>query len=151
MKRLLFCAALAGAGLAAALGGALAQTQSAPIQGGELPGPAPGKWRMTITAMGSALPPQEQCIDRQMTMAEAEQRQQQAGVTCSERSYTRTPTGGTAHAICTISSMTVTSDYVITGDMRTGYRMEGVSRMNPAPAGMSEVRTVITAERIGDC
>jgi hypothetical protein len=118
----------------------------------ELNGPIAGKWKVTITSAGMTLPPQEVCYDKQMSLEEAQKMQQQAGVTCSEQSYTPAPGGMTGHSVCMMENMTVTTDMKVTGDFNTAYTMEMTSSMDPAPPGMPTPSTsTIQMERLGDC
>lgn len=124
---------------------------SAPVDG-----PAAGKWRVTVTAMGQTLPPTEQCITQQISLAEAEKMQQQAGVTCSEQNYRREGDAWVGHSVCTMDTggapMKVTTDMRVTGDFASRYTMDMTSKMDPAPMpGMAEQKMTMEAERIGDC
>lgn len=119
-------------------------------------GPAAGKWRVTITAMGQSLPATETCYTQQTSLAEAEKIQRQAGVTCSEQSYRREGDAWIGHSVCTMdnvgSPMTMTSDTRVTGDFASKYTMDITSRIDPPPMpNMAEQKMTMTAERIGDC
>ena len=119
-------------------------------------GPAAGKWRMTMTAMGQTMPPTETCIAKQVSLEEAEKMQQQAGVTCSEQSYRKEGDAWIGHSVCTMTSagtpMKVTSDSRVTGDLSSKYTIEMTNRMDPAPMpSMAEQKMTIAAERLGDC
>ncbi len=124
---------------------------NAPIEG-----PAAGKWRVTISSMGQTLPPNEQCIAQQVSLAEAEKMQQQAGVTCSEQSYRREGDAWIGHSVCTMdnagSPMTMITDTRVTGDFSSKYTMDITSKMDPPPMpNMAEQKMTMSAERIGDC
>jgi hypothetical protein len=119
-------------------------------------GPAAGKWRVTVTAMGQTLPPSEQCFTQQVSLAEAEKLQQQAGVTCSEQSYRREGEAWIGHSVCTMdnagSPMTMTTETRVTGDFSSSYTMDITSRIDPPPMpNMAEQKMTMAAERIGDC
>jgi hypothetical protein len=116
-------------------------------------GPAPGKWRMTTSMNGQAMPSMEICIDKQMTFEDSQQMQKEAGITCSEQSYRRDLTGKIiGHSVCQSDSMKMTTDMVVTGDMNTAYVMENTTTMEPAPApNMGTMKMSAKAERIGDC
>jgi hypothetical protein len=119
-------------------------------------GPAAGKWRMTMTAMGQTMPPTETCVAKQVSLAEAEKMRQQSGVTCSEQSYRKEGDGWVGHSVCTMTGagtpMTVTSDTRVTGDLSSKYTIEMTNRMDPAPMpSMAEQKMTIAAERLGDC
>jgi hypothetical protein len=116
-----------------------------------------GKWSMTISSMGQSLPSSEICIEKTMTYAEAQDKQQRSGVTCSENSYHREGDKLIGHSVCTMKGMAgagevkMTSDLVLTGDLKTAYTVEQSIRMDPAPAGIGEMKSTIVAKRIGDC
>jgi hypothetical protein len=119
-------------------------------------GPAVGKWRMTISAMGMALPPQEVCVDKQVSMEEAEKMQQKANIKCAEQSFKREGAVLVGRSVCSTDiggkTTTITTDTKVTGDFSSKYTMDMVAKMDPAPMpGMEEQKTSITAERLGDC
>lgn len=131
---------------------------AAPVLAGgfEPEGPAPGKWKITVTSMGQTMPAQETCMLKQMTMAEGQEMQKQAGMTCSEQSWKKDGAATIGHSVCKMDmggqTMNIVSDIRVTGDMKTAYTMESKSRMDPAPMpDMAETTTTINAERIGDC
>jgi hypothetical protein len=116
-----------------------------------------GKWSMTISSMGQTMPASEICVEKTMTYAEAQEAQKQAGVNCTENSYRREGDKLVGHSVCTIKGMagagaiTMSTDIVLTGDLKTAYTVEQTTRMDPAPAGMTEMKSTIVAKRIGDC
>lgn len=119
-------------------------------------GPAAGKWRMTMTTMGQAMPSTEVCYEKRMTLAEAEKLQQRAGVTCSEQSFRREADGWVGHSVCSMDAggqkMTMTTDTRVTGDFNTKYTLDMTSRMDPPPMpSMAEQKMIIEMERLGDC
>jgi hypothetical protein len=124
-----------------------------PVAPAGLTGPAAGKWKMTMTSStGMAMPGQEYCYEKQISLEEAQAMQQQAGVTCTEQSFTPVAGGFTGHSVCKIESMTMTTDQKITGDFNTKYTIEGTTSIDPAPPGMpNPTTTTITMERLGDC
>jgi hypothetical protein len=125
---------------------------AAPVEG-----PAAGKWRMTVTAMGQTMPPTEFCNAKQVSLEEAEKMQQQAGVSCSEQSYRKEGDAWIGHSVCTMEAgpggpIKVTSDTRVTGDFSSKYTMEITSKMDPPPMpSMAEQKMTMTAERLGDC
>jgi len=119
-------------------------------------GPAAGKWRMTVSAMGQTMPPTEYCYAKQVSLEEAEKMQQSAGVTCTEQSYHKDGDAWVGHSVCTMSAagtpMKVTQDSRVTGDFSSKYTIDIISKMDPPPMpSMAEQKMSITAERIGDC
>lgn len=118
-------------------------------------GPAAGKWSITMTAMGQTMPATEVCYEKQMTLEEAQQQQQQAGVTCSEQSFKKEADGWVGHSVCTMDNagqkMTMTTDSRVTGDFKSKYTMDITSKIDPPVAGMGEQKMSMTAERLGDC
>lgn len=113
-------------------------------------GPAAGKWKVSVSSGGMEIPPNEICYAKQMTMEEAQQMQQQAGLTCSEQTYA--PDGKSGHSKCTMQGMTVKTDYAVTGDFSTAYTMQMTTTMDPAPPGMTAPSvTTVKMERLGDC
>lgn len=171
--RLVFAAVAAALGLAACgpsepatdTAAAPAADAAAPVDAPAAPaastalpeGPAAGKWKMTITAMGQALPPTEICYEKQVSLEEAEKMQQQAGVSCTEQSYKKEGDAWIGHSVCTMEAgpggpLKVTTDTRVTGDFGSKYAMEIASKMDPAPMpSMADQKMTITAERLGDC
>lgn len=154
MKRLvapiLLVAALAACGKQEAGQEAAAPVAAVPAV---VQGPAPGKWRMTTSMNGQAMPSMEICIDKQMTFEDAQAMQKESGITCSEQSYRRDLTGKIiGHSVCQSDNMKMTTDMVVTGDMNSAYVMENTTTMEPAPApNMGTMKMSAKAERIGDC
>ncbi len=123
-----------------------------------LNGPIAGKWKVTITSAGMTLPPQDICYEKQVSLEDAQKMQQQAGMTCSEQSFTPTAEGMTGHSVCTMAAnaamkeTTITTDTRVVGDFNTAYTMEMNASMDPAPPGVPNPSTTsITMERLGDC
>lgn len=113
-------------------------------------GPAAGKWKVEVSAGGIAIPPNEICYAKQMTIEEAQKMQQQSGMTCTDQTYAAD--GKTGHSVCTLQGMTITTDFAVTGDFNTAYTTQMSSSMDPAPAGMPQPSTTtIKMERLGDC
>ena len=115
-------------------------------------GPATGQWEMTLTASGMSLPKQKICYKEQISFADAQEMQKQAGMTCSENAYTPSGNGLTGRSVCTMDGTTITTDSKITGDFNTAYTMEMTSSIDPAPPGMpNPSTTTINMVRLGDC
>ena len=119
-------------------------------------GPAAGKWRVTTTAMGTAMPPSDVCYDKQVSFEESQKMQQQAGVSCSEQSYKREGDAFVGHSVCTMDvngkTINMTTDMRVVGDFNTKYTMDMTNKMDPAPMpGMEEQKMTILMERLGDC
>jgi hypothetical protein len=134
---------------AAPSGSAAAEAAAAPAMSADaMAGPIAGKWRMTISASGVSLPPQDKCFDHQISFAEAQGQQQAAGMTCSEHAITPTADGLMDHSICTKDGVTVTTDTKMTGDFNSAYTLESSTTMTGAPA---PAMTIIKMERLGDC
>jgi hypothetical protein len=113
-------------------------------------GPAAGKWKVEVSAGGIAIPPNEICYAKQMTIEEAQKMQQQSGMTCADQTYAAD--GKTGHSVCTLEGMTIITDFAVTGDFNTAYTMQMSSSMDPAPAGMPQPSTTtIKMERLGEC
>jgi Protein of unknown function (DUF3617) len=115
-------------------------------------GPAEGKWKVTTTVSGRTMPAQDVCYEKQVSFAEAEKMQQQAGMTCSEQSYRRDGAVLAGHSVCTTNGVTMTTDTRVTGDFKTKYTMDMTTRMDPPPMpSMAESKMSITMERLGNC
>ncbi len=150
-------AAASAALLLAACGGSEAPAPGMPVADAPptptapLPtGPTAGKWKIAVSSGGMEIPPNEICYAKQMTMEEAQEMQQQAGLTCSEQTFSAD--GKSGHSVCTMQGMTVTTDYAVSGDFNTAYEMQMTSTMDPAPPGMTgPSTTTIKMERLGDC
>ncbi|HEV7693113.1 MAG TPA: DUF3617 family protein [Hyphomonadaceae bacterium] len=132
---------------------------AAPASQGE--GPAAGKWKMTTTAMGQAMPPSEVCYEKQISFEELDKQQkqqqpQQPNVTCTEQVYKKEGDAQVSHSVCTAEilgkPMTMTTDVRATGDFKTRYTMDMTVKMDPPPMkGMEEQKMTVVAERLGDC
>lgn len=128
------------------------ETASATPPAEMVDGPAAGKWKVTTTASGQTMPSQEICYKKQVSFAEAQDMQKQAGVVCSENSYKRDGAVMIGHSVCTMQGMTMTTDTRVEGDMNTKYTMDMTTRMDPPPApNMAEQKMSIVMERLGDC
>lgn len=169
--KLLITAAMAALGLAAcspspapasdtAAAPEVAAAPEAPAMSpGSLAGPIAGKWKLTITSSGMTLPPQEVCYEKQVSLEDAQQMQQQAGITCSENAFTPSAGGVNGHSVCTMAAngamkeTTITTDIKVVGDFNTAYTMESTSTMDPLPPGMppGPSQTTIKMERLGEC
>jgi hypothetical protein len=115
-------------------------------------GPAAGKWKITTAMAGQTMPSQEICYHKQVSFAEAQEMQQQAGVTCTEQSYKREGGVMVGHSVCTANGTKMTTDMRVTGDMNTKYTMDMTTSMDPPPMpSMAETKMSITMERLGDC
>jgi hypothetical protein len=78
--------------------------------------------------------------------------QKQAGVICTENTFTPVAGGIDGHSVCTMDAMKITTDSKILGDFNTAYTMEMTSTMDPAPGGMPQPSTTtIKMTRLGDC
>ena len=136
-----------------------AAAPAAPAASTAMSGPIAGKWKITVSSAGMTLPPQEICYEKQISIQDAQNMQQQAGITCSENTFTPTAGGMTGHSVCKMAAnaamkeTTITTDTVISGDFNTAYTMDSTSTMDPAPMGMpaGPSKTSIKMERLGDC
>lgn len=115
-------------------------------------GPAPGKWRLTMTTMGQTMPATETCYAK-TNFAEMQTMQADAGITCTENSYRREGADVVGHSVCTTKDgMKMTTDSRISGDLGSAYTMDMTSKLDPPPMpSLAEQKISITAERIGDC
>jgi hypothetical protein len=126
------------------------ETAAAPAAPAGAIGPAAGKWKVSVSAGGMEIPPNEICYAKQMSMEEAQKMQQQSGLTCTEQTFSSD--GKSGHSVCSMQGMTVTTDYAVTGDFSTAYTMQMTSTMDPSPSGMpSPSVTTLKMERLGDC
>ncbi len=131
-----------------------AETDPAPQgnQADQIMGPAAGMWDMDITAGGTQLPTTSICYDETLTLAEMERQQRQAGADCSKQDYRRDGAAIVGQSVCQMNGATIVVDQRITGDMRTRYRAEMVTTMDPPPApGAGTQEMTIIATRTGDC
>lgn len=169
MKTLLIASAVAFAGLAACSPSAPATDGATPAPEAAAPaaapaasadGPAAGKWKLTTTAMGQAMPPSEVCYEKQMSFEELDkqqkEQQQQSNVTCAEQTYGKDGDAVVSHSVCTADilgkPMTITSDMRAAGDFKSKYTMDMTVKMDPPPMpDMTEQKVQVVAERIGDC
>lgn len=133
-------------------GAASAGGASAPVAAEAPMGPAPGKWRLTVSVSGRDMPPHEICYAKRMTLAEGDEMAKQAGVTCAKREYHRIGDAVIGHSECTIGQMQVVTDVTASGDFSHEYTVVSKSTRSPAPMpGMEHGEVKIHALRLGDC
>ncbi|CAN7194989.1 DUF3617 family protein [Phenylobacterium sp. LjRoot164] len=119
----------------------------------DLEGPKAGKWKMTTTLSAAPKPVTVETCVAQTSFKDMDAAKRQAGVTCSEQSYTRDGADIVGRSVCTIQGgMKVITDSRISGDFASRYTIDAKTVMDPAPTpAMKETTMKMTAERIGDC
>lgn len=123
-------------------------------------GPASGKWRVAMTVQGTAatpsvsLPVQEDCLIDRISMRQAQLRQAERGVSCSDYAFRRegASTIGSFNCIMT-DGQKFRSEVTTTGDMLRAYTSTIVNTASePAPgAGTATSTLMLVAERVGEC
>jgi hypothetical protein len=119
-----------------------------------------GLWEMTMQ-MSSPMPMNmktQQCTDASQEKAGAMFRNNngpsgRSGVDCKAGVPLPAPGGGWSYSsVCTMKSMTMTTNGTARGDFKTGYHMESTTRMEPAPMPqMAETHMTIDAKWLGPC
>ena len=121
-----------------------------------LDGPVAGRWRITRTVLGQALPPEEICYEKQTPLSQTQTTQEQGNIACSDETATRTGETFSVHRVCTMEVMdktyTLTTDMKATGDFAKKYSVDITVRSEPElMKGMGEQRVRSLAERLGEC
>ncbi len=133
---------------------AAAETPAAPAAvPASLMGPAVGQWEITSKMGDMALPPSKMCVDKQLTIEDAQNMQQQSGTTCE--GYNFQPDGGRVNGTytCTDASGTKTAvQMTMEGDVNTAYSTTMIMTRDPAQPGVPNPFTIsMSAKRLGDC
>jgi hypothetical protein len=139
-----------------------APAREAPAQAAEpvvpaaLDGPVAGKWKVTRTVRGRALPPDEVCYEKQTPLLETQKGEDQPNIKCSEQTASGQGDTFSVHKVCTMEIMdktyTLTTDMKATGDFRTNYTVDTTVRSEPElMQGMGAQAIQSVAERLGDC
>lgn len=116
-------------------------------------GPAIGQWEIASQMGGMTLPPAKTCIDKQISMQEAQETQAQAGLKCEGYSFNQNGTTITGNYTCTAEDGSKTTTQVTTeGDLNTAYTTTLINTREPAQPGVPNPFTItMTAKRLGDC
>ena len=118
-----------------------------------------GLWEMTMqmSAPMQMTMTSRQCTDATQEKAGAAFRNSgpsgASGVDCKSGIPLPAPGGGWSFSsTCTMRNMTMSTSGTARGDFRSGYHMESVTRMSPAPMPqMAENHMIIDAKWIGPC
>ncbi|HTK36720.1 MAG TPA: DUF3617 family protein [Caulobacteraceae bacterium] len=118
-----------------------------------------GLWEMTIqmSAPVKTTMTTRQCTDASQEKAGAMFRNSgpnaPGGVDCKAGVPLPAPGGGWSYSsTCTMKDMTMATSGTVRGDFRTGYHMESVTRMTPAPMPqLAESHMVMDAKWLGPC
>jgi hypothetical protein len=141
---------------APAIEGAQPAPTAEPAVPAVLNGPVAGKWKVTRTVRGQALPPEEVCYENQMELSQTLKGEDQPNIKCSQQSASRQGDAYAVHRVCAMEIMdktyTLTTDMKATGDFRTKYTVDITVRSEPElMQGMGEQAIRSVAERVGDC
>lgn len=118
-----------------------------------LMGPAVGQWEIASKMGDMSLPPSKICVDKQLTIEDAQATQQQAGTTCEGYSFQPDGAKVSGTYTCTDATGAKTSvQMTMEGDVNTAYTTNMVMTRDPAPPGMPNPFTItMSAKRLGDC
>jgi len=122
-------------------------------------GPAAGKWRVLMTVQGTAatpgvsLPVQEDCLVERISMRQAQVRQAERGVSCSEYTFRQEGASTIGAFNCTMpDGLKVRTEVTTTGDMLRAYTSTIVNTpTEPEPGLPGSVTLMLVAGRVGDC
>lgn len=119
----------------------------------EMPPRKPGLWKQTQYEgeKGDGQQPEVvyQCADEASDKQLQEMAKKMAS--CTEEPLKRKGNTMVGRNTCQIMGSKVTTDYVITGDMKTEYRVESRSKHEPPLFGKSQNKSVLVAEWQGPC
>lgn len=131
--------------------GAVALTGVAMVGAQELPPRQPGLWKQTQYEKQS---PQETEVVYQCADAASDEAYRAAArkmASCTEEPAQRKGNALVGRNTCEIMGSKVTTEYVITGDLKTEYRIESRSTHVPPVFGLAQSETVVVAEWQGPC
>jgi len=115
----------------------------------EIPGPAPGRWRIVDEDGG---PAREECVEKQETLEEMFRGSSEDDLRCAGLRFRREGPTIVGHGICTSEDVKITMDIKITGDLVKTWTSETVARFSPPPSpGPETVRQRLRATRLGAC
>lgn len=131
-----------------ALGGMMA------VSAAELPPRQPGLWKQ-IHYEGKQIREPDvvmyQCVDESSDKALRDAAMGMHGGVCQEEEIKRQGNTLVGRNVCQISGSKVTTDYVVSGNLKTEYRVDSRSRNVPPLFGEAESESVILAEWQGAC
>ncbi len=123
-------------------------------------GPGEGRWRVSMTVQGTAttpsvsLPVQEDCLIDRISMRQAQLRQAERGISCSDYAFRQEGASTIGSFNCsTTDGKTFRSEVTTTGDMMRAYTSTIVNTASEASPGAGTTTTtlMLVAERIGEC
>lgn len=117
----------------------------------ELPPRQPGLWKQTQYEGKSSQPGEVvyQCVDAATDEKFRDMARNMAS--CTEDPVTRKGDTLVGRSVCQIMGAKVTTDYVISGNMKTEFRIESRSTHEPPLFGQSHSESVTVAEWLGPC
>jgi hypothetical protein len=118
-----------------------------------LMGPAAGQWEITSKIGDMAVPASKICVDKQLTMEEAQSIQQQTGTSCTDYNFQQA--GGAINGTYTCTDATGAKTAVqmtLEGDVNTAYSTNMVMTRDAVQPGVPNPFTItMSAKRLGDC
>lgn len=127
-------------------------TEAALALGGR-PHPKPGLWRtsLSMNAGPGVTLSGELCLDSS-TEDSAFTSSSRGARNCDAPRFSPGPNGLNFSTTCHAGGRTIVSQGVATGDFKTSYALDVVTRVDPAPAGLpNEMRTKMQATWMGPC
>lgn len=117
----------------------------------ELPPRQPGLWKQTQYEGNNAQAAEViyQCVDEASDEKFRAMAKQMA--TCTEEPVKRKGNTMVGRSVCKMMGVKVTTDYVISGNMETEFRIDSRSTNEPPLFGVAQSETVILAEWQGPC
>ena len=122
------------------------------VQALELPDRRPGLWKESMFEGKSAEKPDSvayQCVDESSDRRLREMAKKMNA--CEEGPTVRRGNRITGSNVCRIAGSKVTTEYVITGNMKTEFRVQARSRHEPPLFGTAENETLTVSEWQGPC
>ena len=115
----------------------------------EIPGPAPGRWRIVDVDDGLA---REECVEKQETLGEMIRGLSEVDLQCTGLRFRREGSTIVGQGTCASEDVKISMDIRITGDLMKTWTSETVARFSPPPSlGLETVRQRFRATRLGAC
>lgn len=127
---------------------------TAAVAADDMPVRKAGLWKQTHYEGKQTKEPESvvyQCVDEASEKAMREAGMNMSGVTCSEDVLQKKGDTLVGRSVCQIAGSQITTDYVISGNFNTRYRVESHSRNEPPLFGEAQSESVILAEWQGAC